>query len=78
MLSCNNLTKETHPCTPGRRHTATPTPSAAAAERRLDKIAARFDPLLYATAYGDSRYDDLLGMAIAPEVLRRMKYAVTD
>jgi uncharacterized protein (DUF885 family) len=56
---------------------ATPaaTPSAAAAERRLDSLAARFydararfDPLLYATANGDSRYDDQIGMAIAPTV----------
>jgi uncharacterized protein (DUF885 family) len=29
---------------------------------------ARFDPLLYATANGDSRYDDQIGMAIAPKV----------
>jgi uncharacterized protein (DUF885 family) len=54
---------------------ATPTPSAAAAERQLDRLAARFydtrarfDPLLYATANGDSRYDDQIGMAIAPKV----------
>jgi uncharacterized protein (DUF885 family) len=50
-------------------------PSASAAERQLDTLAARFydararfDPLLYATANGDSRYDDQLGMAIAPKV----------
>ena len=29
---------------------------------------ARFDPLNYATANGDSRYDDQLGMAIQPKV----------
>jgi uncharacterized protein (DUF885 family) len=53
-------------------------PSASAAERQLDGIAARFydararfDPMLYATANGDSRYDDQLGMAIAPQVRAR-------
>ena len=57
---------------------ATPTPSASAAERQLDRLAARFydtrarfDPLLYATANGDSRYDDQIGMAIAPKVRAR-------
>ena len=51
------------------------TPSASAAERQLDHLAARFydtrarfDPLLYATANGDSRYDDQIGMAISPRV----------
>jgi uncharacterized protein (DUF885 family) len=45
------------------------------AARQLDRLAdafyvarARFDPLLYATANGDSRYDDQLGMAISPAV----------
>ncbi|MCS0582279.1 DUF885 domain-containing protein [Massilia pinisoli] len=54
------------------------TPSASAAERQVDGIAARFydararfDPMLYATANGDSRYDDQLGMAIAPQVRAR-------
>jgi uncharacterized protein (DUF885 family) len=52
------------------------TRSAAAAPqaaRQLDRLAAsfydaraRFDPLLYATANGDNRYDDQIGMAIAP------------
>jgi uncharacterized protein (DUF885 family) len=32
---------------------------------------ARFDPLLYATANGDSRYDDQIGMAIDPAVRAR-------
>ena len=51
---------------------------AQAAEQQVDRIAARFydlrarfDPLLYATANGDSRYDDQLGMAIAPKVRAR-------
>jgi uncharacterized protein (DUF885 family) len=51
------------------------TPAASAAERQLDSVSARFydararfDPLLYATANGDSRYDDQIGMAIAPNV----------
>jgi uncharacterized protein (DUF885 family) len=58
--------------------TATATPSASASERQVDSIAARFydararfDPMLYATANGDSRYDDQLGMAIAPQVRAR-------
>jgi uncharacterized protein (DUF885 family) len=61
---------------------ATPAASAganvSAAERQVDQIAARFydararfDPLLYATANGDSRYDGQLGMAIAPKVRTR-------
>jgi uncharacterized protein (DUF885 family) len=48
------------------------------AERKVEQLAARFydlrarfDPLLYATANGDSRYDDQLGMAIAPAVRAR-------
>jgi len=51
---------------------------AQAAEQQVDQIAARFydlrakyDPMLYATANGDSRYDDQLGMAIAPKVRAR-------
>jgi uncharacterized protein (DUF885 family) len=62
---------------------AAPAPASAsasqqAAERKVDQIAAkfydaraRFDPLLYATANGDSRYDDQLGMAIDPKVRKR-------
>jgi uncharacterized protein (DUF885 family) len=52
--------------------------STQAAEKKVDQIAARFydararfDPLLYATANGDSRYDDQLGMAIDPKVRKR-------
>jgi uncharacterized protein (DUF885 family) len=48
---------------------ATPAP----AKKQLDKLAAAFhharasyDPLLFATANGDSRYNDQLGMTIAP------------
>jgi uncharacterized protein (DUF885 family) len=58
--------------------TAPASPSASASERQVDSIAARFydararfDPMLYATANGDSRYDDQLGMAIAPQVRAR-------
>jgi uncharacterized protein (DUF885 family) len=58
--------------------TASAAPSASASEREVDSIAARFydararfDPMLYATANGDSRYDDQLGMAIAPQVRAR-------
>jgi uncharacterized protein (DUF885 family) len=61
-------------------HAAATTASASAssAERQVDRVAARFydararfDPLLYATANGDSRYDDQIGMAIAPKVRAR-------
>jgi uncharacterized protein (DUF885 family) len=45
------------------------------AQRQLALLAkefhvarARFDPLLFATANGDSRYNDQIGMAIAPTV----------
>jgi uncharacterized protein (DUF885 family) len=38
---------------------------------RFYDARARFDPLLYATANGDGRYDDQLGMAIAPPVRQR-------
>ena len=59
---------------------AAPRPAAAASQAavRLDRLAdafydarAKFDPLLYATANGDSRYDDRLGMAISPSVRSR-------
>jgi uncharacterized protein (DUF885 family) len=60
---------------------AAPAPASAseqANERKVDQIAARFydararfDPMLYATANGDSRYDDQLGMAIDPKVRKR-------
>lgn len=59
---------------------AAPQPSAAApqAVRQLDRLAddfyvarAKFEPMLYATANGDSRYDDQLGMAISPKVRAR-------
>jgi uncharacterized protein (DUF885 family) len=57
---------------------AAPAAGAQAQERQVDQIAARFydararfDPLLYATANGDSRYDGQLGMAIAPKVRAR-------
>jgi len=54
-------------------------PAAAAkasqAQQQLARLAAafhtarcKFDPLLFATANGDSRYDDQLGLAIAPRV----------
>jgi uncharacterized protein (DUF885 family) len=56
-------------------HPGSASPQAA---QRLDRLAAafydaraRFDPLLYATANGDSRYDDQIGMAIAPKVRAR-------
>jgi len=49
---------------------ATPAP----ANKQLDQLAAAFhrarcsyDPLLFATANGDSRYDDQLGLAISPQ-----------
>jgi uncharacterized protein (DUF885 family) len=49
--------------------------TAAQAQKQLAKIAAafhtarcKFDPLLFATANGDSRYNDQLGLAISPKV----------
>jgi len=51
---------------------------ATKAARQVEQLAARFydtrarfDPLLYATANGDGRYNDQLGMAIAPKVRAR-------
>ncbi|MYN40610.1 DUF885 family protein [Duganella sp. FT109W] len=48
---------------------------ASQAQKQLAKIAAafhtarcKFDPLLFGTANGDSRYDDQLGLAISPKV----------
>jgi uncharacterized protein (DUF885 family) len=60
-------------------HAATPAAAGTqASEQKIDRIAAafydsraRFDPLLYATANGDSRYDDQIGMAISPKVRKR-------
>ena len=47
----------------------------ASPAQRLNKLAdefyvarASFDPLHYATANGDSRYDDQVGMSISPQV----------
>jgi uncharacterized protein (DUF885 family) len=49
--------------------------AASQAARQVDRLAddfyvarAKFEPMLYATANGDSRYDDQLGMAISPKV----------
>jgi uncharacterized protein (DUF885 family) len=48
---------------------------AGAAQKQLAKLAAafhtarcKFDPLLFATANGDSRYDDQIGLSISPKV----------
>ncbi|TFW29861.1 DUF885 domain-containing protein [Duganella callida] len=48
---------------------------ASQAQKQLAKLAAafhtarcKFDPLLFATANGDSRYDDQIGLAISPKV----------
>jgi uncharacterized protein (DUF885 family) len=62
----------------------TQTTSAAnkQAAQQIDRLAdafyvarAKFDPLLYATANGDSRYDDQIGMAISP-VARARQFAL--
>lgn len=52
-----------------------PKQQANPAQKQLARLAndfhaarARFDPLLFATANGDSRYNDQIGMAIAPAV----------
>jgi uncharacterized protein (DUF885 family) len=57
---------------------AVPAAAPSQAEARVNQLAdafydarAKFDPLLYATANGDSRYDDQIGMAIAPAVRTR-------
>lgn len=56
--------------------------SSTQATRQVDRISdtfyaarAKFEPLLYATANGDSRYDDQLGMAISP-VVRAQTFAL--
>ncbi len=48
---------------------------ADAAQKQLARLAAafhtarcKFDPLLFATANGDSRYDDQIGLSISPKV----------
>ncbi|HWJ95615.1 MAG TPA: DUF885 family protein, partial [Telluria sp.] len=65
-------------CGAGLAHPALAAPTATAAPaqvKQLDRLAdefyvarAKFDPLLYATANGDSRYNDQIGMAISPKV----------
>ncbi|MQA41474.1 DUF885 domain-containing protein [Rugamonas aquatica] len=51
------------------------TQQAGQAQKQLAKLAAafhtarcKFDPLLFATANGDGRYDDQLGLSISPKV----------
>ena len=51
------------------------TAQAGQAQKQLAKLAAafhaarcKFDPLLFATANGDSRYNDQIGLAISPSV----------
>ncbi|OEZ56471.1 DUF885 family protein [Duganella sp. HH105] len=51
------------------------TQQAGQAQKQLAKLAAafhtarcKFDPLLFATANGDGRYDDQLGLGISPKV----------
>ena len=75
---------------------ASPAPEAAAStpapvKRQLDQLAAAFhnarasyDPLLFATANGDSRYNDKLGLNISPKrrgaqfaLYRRMQQQLT-
>ncbi|HWW73407.1 MAG TPA: DUF885 domain-containing protein [Duganella sp.] len=53
----------------------TATVQAAQAQKQLAKLAAafhaarcKFDPLLFATANGDSRYNDQIGLSISPSV----------
>jgi len=53
----------------------TTTAKASQAQQQLAKLAAafhtarcKFDPLLFATANGDSRYNDQIGLAISPSV----------
>ncbi|MET0321651.1 MAG: DUF885 domain-containing protein [Duganella sp.] len=63
---------------PAAHAAATTSARASQAHKQLARLAAtfhearcRFDPLLFATANGDSRYDDQLGLAIAPAVRAR-------
>jgi len=60
---------------PAQAKPATAAVQASQAQKQLAKLAAafhtarcKFDPLLFATANGDSRYNDQLGMAISPKV----------
>jgi uncharacterized protein (DUF885 family) len=60
---------------PGQAKTPVTAPQATQAQKQLAKLAAafhaarcKFDPLLFATANGDSRYNDQLGLAISPSV----------
>jgi hypothetical protein len=48
--------------------TAVAAPALPAIADEFYGVRARFDPLNYATANGDSRYDDQLGMTIDPMV----------
>ena len=59
-----------------------PNAQAGNAQQQLDKLAddfyqarVKFDPLQYATINGDSRYDDQLGITIAPEA-RAQQFAL--
>jgi uncharacterized protein (DUF885 family) len=66
------------PALPAMAAAAAPAATAAqasAASKQLDKLAdafylarVKYDPLLYATANGDSRYDDQIGLLISPKV----------
>lgn len=56
-------------------HTQAAGVGAKLAQKQLAKLAAafhtarcKFEPLLFATANGDSRYDDQLGLSISPKV----------
>ncbi|MES2074698.1 MAG: DUF885 domain-containing protein [Pseudomonadota bacterium] len=56
--------------------------ASAQAKKQLDRLAdafhiarAKYDPLLFATANGDSRYDDQIGLAISPKV-RALQFAM--
>jgi uncharacterized protein (DUF885 family) len=60
---------------PALAATANTQVQAGAAQKQLAKLAAafhtarcKFDPLLFATANGDSRYDDQIGLSISPKV----------
>ena len=58
-------------CLAGAAHAAADAVAAHAVAAIADEfygVRARFDPLNYATANGDSRYDDQLGMTIEPKV----------
>ena len=53
---------------PGRAEATSSAKALSALAEEFYLARARFDPLNFATANGDTRFDDQLGMSIAPEI----------